>query len=639
MAVDEQEEGGGGGIGFWASLPPNRRVLVVVAAIGILALIIGLAFVASKNSEEKYVTVYSKLSPKDVGETVDRLKELNIDHKVVQDGSAIAIDRSKVDEARIALAMKGLPKDGVVGYEIFDKGSFISTDFEKRVSLQRAVNGELSRLIRKMDGVQDARVTVVMPEQALFAEQQQPPTSAVMISFTPGGGFRPENIEAITHLIASSVQGLKPENVTVVDQAGNMLAAGQGSGDKAGEKGLNKEVGKRIEMQHDMEKDIETKTMALLEKVVGPGKAKVRVNLEMNWDRAQRRERRMKPVMMGDGTNAAPMPLAKREMVQVNKSGGGQSSMMKGGAPGTNSNNPTQTNYQGAMAADASDSASYAGTSNVQETYNFDNEETLTNATYGRINRMSVAALVQVNQDTQNISQEQLQKIVKAAVGFDQNRKDEVTVELVNFDTTVVDKLREEMEKAARERNPIVWAILIGLAGAVVGGGIAYAIAGRKKPPPAGADQFGGLAAAGGPGMGGLAAIPAGAAPIPGAVPAGLGAGGVPAEMPQDRVEISRAAVAPMAPTVSDNPFAFLHNVGAETVAQLLSSERLPTLVAVLAQLPEAQMQKVIDLLSPEVQREVEQRLEQNPVLPPMTQKMVSQSLKKRLSSMPAGVS
>lgn len=639
MAVDEQEEGGGGGIGFWASLPPNRRILVVVAAIGILALIVGLAVVASRNSEDKYVTVYSKLSPKDVGETADRLKELNIDHKVVQDGSAIAIERTKVDEARIALAMKGLPKDGVVGYEIFDKGSFISTDFEKRVSLQRAVNGELSRLIRKMDGVQDARVTVVMPEQALFAEQQQPPTAAVMLSFSPGGGFRPENIEAITHLIASSVQGLKPENVTVVDQAGNMLAAGQGSSDKTGEKGLNKEVAKRLEIQSDMEKDIENKTMALLEKVVGPGKAKVRVSLEMNWDRAQRRERRMKPVMTGDGNNAAPMPLAKREMVQVNKSGGKQSTMV-GGAPGTNSNNPMQSNYQGAMAADASDSASYAGSANIQETYNFDNEETLTNATYGKINRMSVAALVQVNQDTQNISQEQLQKIVKAAVGFDTNRKDEVTVELVNFDTTVVDKLREEMEKAARERNPIVWAILIGLAGAVVGGGIAYAIAGRKKPPPAGADQFGGLAAAGGPGLGGLAAIPAGAAPIPGAVPAGIGAGGVPAEMPQDRVEISRApTAAPMAPTVSDNPFAFLHNVGAETVAQLLSSERLPTLVAVLAQLPEAQMQKVIDLLSPDVQKEVEQRLEQNPVLPPMTQKMVSQSLKKRLSNMPAGVS
>jgi len=150
MAVDEQEEGGGGGIGFWASLPPNRRILVVVAVVGILALVVSLALMASRNSEDKYVTVYSKLSPKDVGETVERLKELNIEHKVVQDGSAIAIERAKVDEARIALAMKGLPKDGVVGYEIFDKGSFISTDFEKRVSLQRAVNGELSRLIRKM---------------------------------------------------------------------------------------------------------------------------------------------------------------------------------------------------------------------------------------------------------------------------------------------------------------------------------------------------------------------------------------------------------------------------------------------------------------------------------------------------------
>ncbi|MBC7544284.1 MAG: flagellar M-ring protein FliF [Candidatus Sericytochromatia bacterium] len=635
MAVDDQEEGGGAGLGFWGSLPPNRRILVVVAAIGIIALVVALAVMASRGGEDKYVTVYSKLSSKDVGETVDRLKELNIDYKVIQEGSAIAIERTKVDEARIALAMKGLPKDGVVGYEIFDKGSFISTDFEKRVSLQRAVNGELSRLIRKMDGVQDARVTVVMPEQALFAEQQQPPTAAVMVSFSPGGGFRPENVEAMTHLIASSVQGLKPDNVTVVDQAGNMLAAGQGSQDKNGDRGLNKEVSRRMDIQHDMEKDMETRTTALLEKVVGPGKAKVRVSLDMNWDRTQVRQRRMKPVTIEGQTG--PVPLAKREMVQVNKTGGATSKMMGGGAPGATSNNPITANYQGTMMADASDSTSYAGTTNTQETYNFDNEETLTNSGYGKPQRMTVAALIQVNQDTQNITQDQLSKIVKAAVGEDPNRKDNVTVELVNFDTSVVDKLREEMEKAARERNPVVWAILIGFAGAVVGGGIAYAIAGRKKPPPAGTDQFGGLAAAGGPGMGGLAAIPAGAAPIPGAVP-GIGPGGMQAEMPQDRVEISRAAVAPMAPTVADNPFAFLHNVGAETVAQLLSSERLPTLVAVLAQLSESQAQRVIDLLSPEIQREVQHRLEQNPILPPMTQKMVSQSLKKRLAGLSSGV-
>lgn len=636
MAIDDQDEGGGGNLGFWQSLPPNRRIMVVIAAVGILAIIVFLAVMGRGSGEDKYVTVYSKLSPKDVGETVTVLKEMKLDHKVVQDGSAIAIERSKVDEARIGLAMRGLPKDGVVGYEIFDKGSFISTDFEKRVSLQRAVNGEMSRLIRKFDGVQDARVTVVMPEQALFAEQQQPPTAAVMINFAPGGGFRPESIEAITHLIASSVQGLKPDNVTVVDNAGNMLASGQGSADKAGERGLAKEMTRRLELQRDMENDLETRATQLLEKVVGPGKAKVRVALEMNWDRNQSRARRMRPVMV-DGTT--PMPIAKRQSVQVNKSGGGQSAALAGagGAPGTGSNNPVIANYQGTMQADASDAITYAGTSNVQETYNFDNEETLTTGQYGRIDRMTVAALVQVNQDTQNITQEQLSKIVKAAVGEDPERKDMVTVELVNFDTTVVDKLREEMEKAARERNPILWAVLIGLAGAVVGGGVAYAIAGRKKPPPAGADQFGGLAAAG-PGMGGLAAIPAGAAPIPGAVPGppGLAPGGMPAEMPQDRVEISRA---PAAPPVADHPFAFLHNVGAETVAQLLQSERLPTLVAVLAQLDPTQTDRVIELLSPDIRREVEQRLEQNPVLPPMTQKMVSQSLKKRLSTLTSGVS
>lgn len=627
MAVDEGEEQGGG-LAFLSRLKPQQRLLLALIIV-VLGVAIGYGVGSSTGGggkEERYVQILSKMNPKETAAVTTYLEELKIPHEVRNEGTAVAVIREKVDEARLALASKGLPKDGVVGYELFgDKLGFMSTDFEKKVSLQRALNGELTRLVRQFEGVDDARVSVVVPEQALFAEQQLPPTASIMIKFAQKGGFKPEQVESITYLVASSVQGLTPNNVTVVDTEGRLLSSGQGA-DKGMDKAVTKEMAKQLELKRDWEMELAAKTQALLEKVVGPGHAKVEVNLDLDWKRQQMRERNLSPVMTQDQQMVAT---AKKTMTEQ-MSG---TNNVPGGAPGTTTNVPQPPAYAGAPAATGG--GTNMNKTQTQEQFPLNNQEVLTTAPVGTIKRITATALVQIDPETQPITKDQATAIVRTALGYDATRNDQITVEVVNFDTSVADKLREEMEKAAKEGPPTLWIALAAIGGLVLGAGVAGALVRRKQPPPQGADAFGALAGGGGP-----ASI--GAAPIPGVIPssapmAGLpGHAGAPAEMPQDKVEISRApAVAPP----QENPFAFLYGVTPETVAELLGSERLPTLVAVLAQLDAEQAEAVVALLQPEVQKEVRSRLETNPVLPPMTQKMVSQSLKKRLASLTAEVS
>lgn len=641
MAVDDQAVGRG----FLGNLPPNVRVAVLIGA---AVLVVGLlAFVFMRgNSEEKddgFRTIYRNLPMAEAGNAKDYLEEeYRIPVKLADNGTSIRVPKDKAEEALVKLAQKNMPGSGVVGYEIFDKQSFISTDFEKRVALQRARDGHLSRLVSRFEGVKDARVNVVVPEPSLFSEEQLPTTASVLIEFDGGGGFKPEYVQAITHLIASATPGLKPGNVTVVDSTGQILAEGQeGLYGEDSDKKLSKQLHEQLRIKRLMEQQLENKVIVMLEQVLGPGKVKATAEVVPNFDRMQQRARRHEPVLIDDPANPGRRIQTKvAERIVGEKSASTPTGGSQGGV-GTVNNTPGQqantTPTTTAVQQDTTDRT------NQQISYNYDNIEELISKQTGEILRKSISVQYELPAVAEGeeaaeggpppITKEDIEEMVKKAINYDEAAKDQIFVRQVKFDTTVYDKLKAEMEKA-REKTPIWVFILIGLGGLVIGAGIGGALLGKKKA--AAAEQF-------------TAGVPQ-YAPIPGAppppgmpgLPGAEGAPGLPAApgmapMPaQQAQEVSRAAVMPPTP---DNPFGFLQGVTPQTVAQLLSTERLPTLVAVLAQLDPGQAEDVINLLNPEIQNEVRSRLSQNPVLPPMTQKMVSQSLKKRLAAMSSGVS
>lgn len=214
--------------------PPARRPVinnrVLLIAVGVVILLVVLFFAWSFRGcvpgvkEGGYQVIYSNLDLKDAANVVGRLKELKVSYELRDKGTAVAVPKDLVDDARLGLAEKNLPMGGVVGWEIFNETRMGTTDFDRRIQLIRAISGELSRTIRRIHGVEDARVQIVLPETRLFEATKAPATAAVLLKLSPGFKIKRSQVKGIIHLVASSVENLQPENITVVDESGTIIS-------------------------------------------------------------------------------------------------------------------------------------------------------------------------------------------------------------------------------------------------------------------------------------------------------------------------------------------------------------------------------------------------------------------------------
>ncbi|MBN2058468.1 MAG: flagellar M-ring protein FliF [Candidatus Saganbacteria bacterium] len=223
MAEPAAVPAGGGGFDI-------RRILLL-AGVGLVITIAVFFFMfrgcggGGSGKSNDYTVIYSNLDLKDAANVIARLKEINIEYEIGENGTSVAVPKSKADQARLGLAEDNLPAGGVVGWEIFDESKLGATDFDRRIQLIRAISGELSRTIRRIQAIEDARVQIVMPETRLFAESVAPVTASVMLRLKPGAVLSPEKVNGIIHLVSSSVENLQTENVTVVDSTGRILTA------------------------------------------------------------------------------------------------------------------------------------------------------------------------------------------------------------------------------------------------------------------------------------------------------------------------------------------------------------------------------------------------------------------------------
>jgi len=207
----------------------NRRIIIIATIIAIVLSLFSLVFMrscSSRSAASKYIVIFKNLDLKDSANVVTRLKELKIEYETKDEGKSVAVARDKVDEARLGLAEKNLPLGGAVGWEIFDQSKLGATDFDRQVQFVRAISGELSRTIRHIQAIEDARVQIVIPKAELFEVTKSPVTAAVLLQLKPGKTLSKEQVDGIVYLVASSVENLRPENVTIVDVFGNILSGG-----------------------------------------------------------------------------------------------------------------------------------------------------------------------------------------------------------------------------------------------------------------------------------------------------------------------------------------------------------------------------------------------------------------------------
>lgn len=426
----------------YLKLPLTQKVLMPALVVFSISAIV---YVSKMSTQPDYTVLYSDLSPADAGAVVERLKEMKTAYRL--DGNTISISPPElVHELRISLASEGVPKSGTVGFELFDGTSFATTTMGEMVKKQRALQGELERTIMSLDSVLSARVHISQPEKTIFAKQAQDPGASVLLKIRPGSELDKKQIRGIANFVASGVEGLKPENVTIIDVYGNLLTPKETEGDDLGADAT------RLQYSREVEKSYANRIETMLAKVLGPGKVVARVTADLDFSSSQREEESYDP--------GGQVTRSERTIEE------GSGSAVRGGVPGV------QTNISNDPALLAPPAGSTEQNTRRENVKNFEVSRAIIKSSQakGKLLRLSAAVLVDgryedasaavggaagdAGQKTEKVFKAlspemlaQVEGVVKSAIGYDSTRGDVVTVENIPF-YQPDESLKEELEKA-----------------------------------------------------------------------------------------------------------------------------------------------------------------------------------------------
>jgi len=413
---------------FWETLNTAQRF---VTALFISLSIMLLCVISVVATRPQMAILFSGLEPEDAGAIIAKLQENKIPYEV--DGSAIKVPKKHVHEMRMQLASQGLPQGGTVGFEIFDKTSFGMTEFAQRLNYQRALQGELSRTINQINGVLASRVHIAMPSETIFKDEEKVATASVVVKLRPGASLTSEQVAGIVHLVSAAVEGLKPNRVTVVDTNGNLLSE---SGDES--TGLDPRLSSaQLRMKREHERQLEKDIQAMLERVVGPNRAIVRVNTRINFDRTETNSEVYNPV----GNTGKGVVLSEETLSETY---GGLSNAV-GGVVGIAANV-----RQGAGGSRSAVGEGRYERREVTNKYGVSHISERTIKAPGRVEDISVAVMVDEKVDPIKIPA--IRNAVATAVGIDPKQptsSSKITVERVAFDDSAIKAEEKEMQAMA----------------------------------------------------------------------------------------------------------------------------------------------------------------------------------------------
>lgn len=379
------------------------------------------AWQAGPGAAPRWQPLFTGLAPQDAAAIVERLEREGVPYRLSGQGSTVEVPEDQVYRVRLQLAAEGIPTGGVVGYELFDQSRFGDTDFDRRVRFLRALQGELARTIQQIEGVEAARVHIALPEDSLFLTERQPASAAVLLRLRPGARLGPEQVRAVVNLVAGSVEGLEPQQVTVVDERGRLLSAGLG----AGEEEAAAPAGDALTAQREVEARLQRELQALLEQVLGPGNVVTRVAVELNMDRLTVERELFEPARP-DGVLRSVQELRERFE--------GEGTPPVGGVPGTGANGDVPS-YPVVVGGGQ-------GTYEREETVrNFEVNRVVEHRVVapGAVRRLSVSVVV--NRALDPAQERAIRDVVAAAIGFDPQRSDQIAVIGMPFDTSLAERL------------------------------------------------------------------------------------------------------------------------------------------------------------------------------------------------------
>ena len=418
------------------ALPFRGKLMLAVATVLLVAVVIA-GLVLGRQPEWR--VLYASLSDRDGGAVIAALTQMNVPHKFSEGGGAIMVPAHQVHDARLRLASQGLPKGGTVGFELMENQKFGVTQFQERLNFQRGLEGELARSIMALSAVQSARIHLALPNQTAFMREQQKPSASVMLTLHGGRTLERSQIAGIVHLIASSVPELQPRAVSVVDQSGTLLSQSPGEVPN----GLD-----APQLQHvrQTEQSLAARILAIVEPIVGAGNVKAQVTADIDFTQSESTAELYTP-----NQGASPAAVRSQQLSEVPGAAGAAGA---GGVPGALTNQPPGTAASpvngAAQQLSAGATAGAAGGSKRDATTTYEVDKTVRvvrNAT-GNIRRLSAAVIVNHSRPaaadgkaaaaatpSPAAQMEQINALVREAMGFSKERGDSVNVVNAPFTT------------------------------------------------------------------------------------------------------------------------------------------------------------------------------------------------------------
>ncbi len=424
---------------LWHKYSKKQRYIAIGGLVAILAaIVIGAALYGSKPD---MVPLFTNMETKDAGEVAAKLKEQKVNYEVQENklGTTILVPSDQVHEARLNLSTEGLPR-GQKGFEIFDDSKLGVTEFQNKVNYLQALQGELTRTIEQIDAVQKARVHIVLPEDSLYKKNEKPATASIMLMLKPNQTLQKKEIKGIVNLAAHSIQGLQPENITIVDETGKIL----NDPDELDEQSVGAKTMTQLEMTKKVQDNIQKNVQSLLDQSLGEGRAVARVSVELDFDDATTDTQTFTPVVDDSGII--------RSQQDMNETYSGTSTT-PGGPAGVESNVP------GYVAQNGNSNANYEKKESTKN-YEINEEKKKVIASPGSIRRLNVAVLV--NDDINATQQDSILRSVSSAAGINADRGDTVSVEPLPFSTEARDRLAAE-QQAEKDRQDRIFYAEVGI--------------------------------------------------------------------------------------------------------------------------------------------------------------------------------
>jgi flagellar M-ring protein FliF len=436
MAVGSVQSGGARLPLLGAVLNPQTFGLMIGVA-AILALVAA-AWMWGQSSD--YRVLYTNLSDRDGGAIISSLQQMNVPYKFTDGGGALLVPAGQVHEMRLRLAGQGLPKGGLVGFELMETQKLGTSQFQEQVNYQRALEGELARSIQALSAVQSARVHLAISKPSVFVREQQKPSASVMLNLHPGRTLDATQVSAIVHLVSSSIPDLPVKNVNIIDQNGNLLTTQAGS-----ELGL---APGQLKYLHEVEQSFVKRIEAIITPISGMGNVLAQVTADMDFTQTENVAETYTP------NQSAPSAMRSQ---QLSETSGGSSGATASGVPGALSNQPAPNATAPISGAPAAASAgATAQTGNTAQTaqqtgaapgnrrdstVNYEVDKTIrhTRQPVGTIKRLSVAVVVnhrkQVDAEGKVATKplepaelEQINALVKEVMGYNKERGDSLNV-------------------------------------------------------------------------------------------------------------------------------------------------------------------------------------------------------------------